>query len=214
MTPRAPGREALLDAAALLMDERGIDQVSLNEINRASGQHNRSAIQYHFGSRDTLVRELFTRTMLTIDAERSALLDHLETSNGQVGVRAAIEVVIGPLARHLRTPDGRRYLRLCGQLLNHPRYNKDARDALQMNTSLIRCAGHVRPGLAHLPPAIAIERASQLIAFTTRALADQARLLDTDQPPRPPLPPDAFTTNLVDVALAMITAPTTTRDTA
>lgn len=214
MTPRAAGREALLDAAALLMDEHGIDQVSLNEINRASGQHNRSAIQYHFGSRDALVHELFSRTMLTIDTERSALLDHLETSSGQVSVRAAIEVVIGPLARQLRTPEGRRYLRLCGQMLNHPRYNKDARDTLQMNTSLIRCAQHARPGLAHLPPAIAIERASQMIAFTTRALADQARLLDTDPPPRPPLPPDAFTTNLVDIALAMITAPTTTHDTA
>jgi AcrR family transcriptional regulator len=209
-TSRTPGREALLDAAALLMDEHGIDHASLNEINRASGQRNRSAVQYHFGSRDALVRELFTRANDTIDAERNALLDHLESTGGPLSERAAIEVVVGPLSRRLRTPEGRRYLRLCGQLLNHPRYNADARDTLQMNTSIIRCAQYIGPALAHLPQAIAIERASQVAAFTVRALADQARLADTDPLPRPVLTTEAFVTNLVDILLAMLTAPTTT----
>ena len=42
----ARGREAILDAASVLMDERGVDQVSLNEINRASGNRNRSAVAW------------------------------------------------------------------------------------------------------------------------------------------------------------------------
>jgi AcrR family transcriptional regulator len=210
MSPRASGREALLDAAALLMDEHGVDQVSLNEINRASGQHNRSAVQYHFGSREVLVRELFTRTMLTMDAERNALLDHLETTGAPLTQRAAIEVIVGPLARRLHTPEGRRYLRLCGQLLHHPRYNQDARATLQLNTSITRSAQYIGPALAHLPRAIAIERASLIVGLTIRALADQARLIDTDPPPRPVLPTDTFASNLVDILHAMLTAPTTT----
>jgi hypothetical protein len=70
------------------------------------------------------------------------------------------------------------------------------------------CASACRPAIEHLPPAIAIERVSQAIGFMVRVLADQARLIDTDTPPREPLAIDAFTTNLVDVLVAMLTAPT------
>lgn len=193
------------------MDEHGIDQVSLNEISRTSDHHNRSAVQYHFGSRDALVRALFARTNVPIDAERSALLDHLEATNGPLSAREAIQVIVGPLARRLHTAEGRRFLRLGGQLLNHPNYNADARDALQLNTSIMRCAAYIRPILAHLPPAIAIERASQMTGFTVRSLADEARLLDTANPPRPVLTPDAFVANLVDVLLGMLGAPASGR---
>ena len=208
--PEHPGRSArraLLRAAAVLMDEQGIDHVSLNEINRASGQLNRSAIQYHFGSREALVRALQEDTMVRIDAERNAILDHLEATRGSLSEEEAVEVVVGPLARQLETIDGRRYLRLCGQLLNHPRYIGDARETVQLNRSVIRCAAYVRPALGHLPPALAIERASQVAGFIVRALADQARLLDAEPPPRPPLELDAFSANLVDVVLGGLRAP-------
>ncbi len=192
------------------MDEHGVDHASLNEINRAAGQHNRSAVQYHFGSRETLVREMVHRAMNLVDAERTAVLDHLEATRATLTPREAVEVVIGPLAKQLSTVEGRRHLRLTGQLLNHPRYNADARDSLQLNGSLARCAVYIAPVLAPLPEAIRIERVSQGIAFVVRAVADQARLQDSDPPPRPVLDPGAFVTNLVDLLTAMLGAPTTT----
>jgi AcrR family transcriptional regulator len=190
------------------MDEHGIDHVSLNAINRASGHRNRSAINYHFGSREAIVRELLGRTMVTLDAERNTLLDHLETTNGALSERDAIEILVGPLARQLLTPDGRRFLRLCGQVVNHPRYVADARETLQVNSSTARCVRYLASAFAQLPESIATERRSQLAGLAIRALAEQARLLDTKPPPRPPLPIEAFTANLVDVLLAVLTAPT------
>ena len=127
---RVTGREALLEAAAVLMDEQGIDHVSLNEINRASGNKNRSAVSYHFGSRDAIVHELVARGMAAADAERQAALDHLEQIGTKITPRMGLELMLGPLARRLETLDGRRYLRLCGQLPNHPRYVADTRDML------------------------------------------------------------------------------------
>ncbi len=189
------------------MDERGIDHVSLNEINRASGHRNRSAISYPFGSRDAIVRELVTRTIVTVNAERHALLDHLETTTGSLSMRAAMEILIGPMSRQLRTPNGRRYLRLLGQLVNHPRYVSDAQDALLVSSSVARCVQHLAPAFRELPGEVAAERRSQIAGFVIRAFADQARLLDTDQQPRTPLSPDGFSANLVDVSLAMLTAP-------
>jgi AcrR family transcriptional regulator len=209
MTEHRRGRTALLDAAAVLMDERGIDNVSLSQINRASGHRNRSAVSYHFGSRDAVVRELVQRTMEGIDAERNALLDHLETTGAPLTGRAVMEVVVGPLTRQLRTAEGRRYLRLCAQLVSHPRFVSDPREIISVNSSGRRCARHLAAALARLPASVAAERASQMAGFLVRACADQARLLDASPPPRPPLEVGAFTGNLVDMLLAMLAAPAT-----
>ena len=53
---RQLGKQALLDAAAVLMDERGVDNVTLQDISQASGHRNRSAVQYHFGSRAAVIQ--------------------------------------------------------------------------------------------------------------------------------------------------------------
>ncbi|HET9051915.1 MAG TPA: hypothetical protein VFO60_09430, partial [Candidatus Dormibacteraeota bacterium] len=159
-----------------------------------------------------VVRELVARTMAFVDAERNALLDHLEIAGAApLTDRAVVEVVVGPLARQLRTPDGRRYLRLCAQLITHPRFVNDPREALLMSRSAQRCAQHLAGALAHLPTAISVERASQVIGFLIRACGDQARLLDAPEPSRAPLGIEAFSANLVDTMLAILHAPTTAR---
>jgi AcrR family transcriptional regulator len=201
------GPEALLDAAAILIDERGIDQVSLNEINRASGHRNRSAVHYHFGSRDAVVRELLERTVKSIDQERNILIDHIQGTDAARSEREVMQVLVEPLCRQLRTVEGRRYLRLCAQVVNHPRFFADAGEALQVSQSLRRCAELLRPTIAHLLPEVSAERRSQVVAFSIRALADQARLMDAE-PSRPRLDIEQFSANLVDVLLAILNAPT------
>src|SRR5438046_5620421 len=103
---RQLGRQALLDAAAVLMDERGVDNVTTQDINQASGHRNRSAVQYHFGSRDAVIQAVMARTMQPIDTERNMLLDHLATTGPRLTPRGALEVVVSPLARQLRSPEG------------------------------------------------------------------------------------------------------------
>src|ERR1700749_976570 len=186
---RQLGKQALLDAAALLMDERGVDNVTTQDINQASGHRNRSAVQYHFGSRDAVIQAVMARTMEPIDAERNMLLDHLESTGTRLTPRGALEVVVSPLARQLRTPEGRRYLRLGAQLINHPRFVRDAGDAVMVNTSVSRCVRYILPLLSHLPPSIAAERTSQ-------------------GPGRAVLSVEDFSANLVDTILAILQAPT------
>jgi AcrR family transcriptional regulator len=205
---RQLGKQALVDAAAVLMDERGVDNVTLQDIGQASGHRNRSAVQYHFGSRDAVIRAVISRNMEPIDAERNLLLDHLEATGAALTTRSVLEVVVRPLARHLRTPEGRRYFRIGAQLINHPRFMTDAREATALNTSITRCAAYLLPALDHLPPPIIAERTSQVIGFIVRACADQSRLMDSDPPARPVLSVEDFTVNLVDTVLAILEAPT------
>jgi AcrR family transcriptional regulator len=211
---KALGPEALIEVAAALMDEHGIDGVSDSQIIQVSGHRNRSAIKYHFGSRDDLVRAVMMPTMEKMNAERNALLDHLETvGGGQVSARSAVEVAVGPLARQLRSPEGRRYLRLGAQVLDHPRFVNDIRDVLwgstAANRGLVRSAALLGPYMQHIPPAVRLERASLAVGFVIRACADQARLLDNPLPSRPPHGLEDFVANLVDTTLAMLLAPST-----
>ncbi len=205
---RQLGKQAILDAAAVLMDERGVDNVTIQEINQASGHRNRSAVQYHFGSRDAVIQAVMAQTMLPIDAERNMLLDHLESIGTRLTPRSAVEVVVSPLARQLRSPEGRRYLRLGAQLINHPRFVRDAGDAVMVNTSVTRCVRYILPVLAHLPAPIAAERTSQVTGFVIRALGDQCRLMDSEKPSRAVLSVEDFSANLVDTILAILQAPT------
>jgi AcrR family transcriptional regulator len=205
---RQLGKQALLEAAAVLMDERGVDNVTIQDISQASGHRNRSAVRYHFGSRDAVVRAVIMRTMDAVDAERNVLLDHLETTGAPLTPRSVIEVVVAPLARQLRTPEGRRYLRICAQLINHPRFMSDAGDAITLNASVRRSARHLIPVLTRLPGPVAAERASQVTGFIARACGDQSRLMDSDPPARPVLSVEDFTLNLVDTVVAILEAPT------
>lgn len=204
---RQLGKQAILDAAAILIDERGVDNVTAQDINQASGHRNRSAVQYHFGSRDAVIQAVMARSMQPLDAERNLLLDHLERTGTRLTPRGALEVVVSPLAQQLRSPEGRRYLRLGAQLINHPRFVRDAGDTIMVNTSIARCARYILPVLDHLPARVAAERTSQVASFVIRALGDQCRLMDSEQKTRPLLSIEDFSANLVDTIMAILQAP-------
>src|ERR1700757_4335325 len=109
---RQLGKQALLDAAAALMGGRGGANVTVQDISQASGHRNRSAVQYHFGNRDAVIKAVISRSMEPIDAEHNMLLDHMEATGATLAPRSVLEGVVRPLARQLRAPEGRRYFRI------------------------------------------------------------------------------------------------------
>src|SRR5690606_30346962 len=76
-------RDAILDAAERLFAERGHDNTSMRQITQAA-QVNLSAVNYHFGSKDTLIEAVFQRRLDALNDERLRILDALEAkSEGQ-----------------------------------------------------------------------------------------------------------------------------------
>ena len=94
-------RDAILDAAERLFAERGHDNTSMRQITQAA-QVNLSAVNYHFGSKDTLIEAVFQRRLAALNDERLRILDGLESrAGGQPLTPAAIiEAYFGPLVRH------------------------------------------------------------------------------------------------------------------
>ncbi|HUF17319.1 MAG TPA: TetR/AcrR family transcriptional regulator [Thermoanaerobaculia bacterium] len=70
----ADTRELLLDTAERLFAARGIDAVSLRDIT-AEAEANIAAVNYHFGSKENLIREVISRRLQPLNEERLRLLD-------------------------------------------------------------------------------------------------------------------------------------------
>jgi AcrR family transcriptional regulator len=114
--PAASGRVALVLAAERLFAERGLDGVSLRQINEAAGQRNASAAHYHFGSREGVVRAVFEHRMAAVDARRRAVIESLHREGRMSDVRALIAAWIRPLAAELvPRPEGNHYVRFLDQ---------------------------------------------------------------------------------------------------
>lgn len=83
MTRLAGTRERLITAAEELFSTRGIGAVSLNEIVRASGARNATALQYHFGDRAGLLRAVLDKHGGDVDERRHAMLDAYELDHSE-----------------------------------------------------------------------------------------------------------------------------------
>src|SRR5690606_20536073 len=93
-------RERILNAAQKLFEQRSFTQVSVREITDAAGV-GIAAINYHFGSKDGLLRALFQRAAPTLLAERKQLLraagqQNLDTPQR---VRAILHALLSPVIR-------------------------------------------------------------------------------------------------------------------
>jgi AcrR family transcriptional regulator len=103
---------ALILAAERLIAERGADTITLRDITEAAGVANVSAINYHFGSREALLRAVFQYRVGVINARRHLYLDKLAQTDKLLDLRSLVGALVHPLAEELVIrPDGNYYLR-------------------------------------------------------------------------------------------------------
>jgi len=110
-------REALILKAQELFAQKGIDAVSLNEINKAAGQKNTSAMHYHFGNKQGLIDAIIYEHYASIDEDINQRLDHFDALPAeQQTARALTEANLLPFAKQLDSPRGVNYLMLVSQV--------------------------------------------------------------------------------------------------
>jgi AcrR family transcriptional regulator len=196
-------REALLDAAEQLFAERGMYGVSLGEVGRQANQHNRSAIQYHFGSREALIEAIASRHIAELNARRADLVRTLDLTGRGHDLRSLVEALILPPFRLLETSGW--HFRFLVQwsvqvsstqgfvgLLGHP-------DAGSFGTVLSR----VDEAIGDVDPAVRLFRYRNALMTVLRALAEYETAGAAGEPLDEPL----AITSLVDLLVGMLAAP-------
>ena len=114
-------KDRLLDAAEELFSDRGIDATSLRAVTSAAGV-NLASVNYHFESKDGLVRSVFLRRLEPLNNERLELLDALEiTAAGTaIELEAILDAWVLPALRMGQSPEGKRFKRLLGRIYSEP----------------------------------------------------------------------------------------------
>lgn len=201
-------RDKLLDAAARLFAERGIDNVSIAEIVRAAGQRNASAVHYHFGNRSEVLRALLAEHVPTIQERRTELLEKAR-ARPRRDVKSAVEAVVRPVTELAqRGWRERAYLQIGSELTHWLARSDEAGIAeLMEQTGGFDAWRLVRErAQGSLPDDLWDERQEIAISFIGRAAADRARLLGQGGE-HPVLSDDRFVANLIAMVVGAMRAP-------
>jgi AcrR family transcriptional regulator len=102
--PSDQTRTAILAAAERLYAERGFGDVTLRDI-VAEANVNLAAVNYHFGSKDELIAELFVTRSLALNRERLRELRAAEDGGGRAGVADILRALVGPSLRGCIGPE-------------------------------------------------------------------------------------------------------------
>jgi AcrR family transcriptional regulator len=211
----APTRQKILDTALALFAERGLDAVSLSEINRAAGQRNSSALQYHFGGREGLLRAILAPYAAAIRDRRReliALASQPSTDDDDTPLRRAAEVLVRPQAE-LGAGDwrDRAMSRIVADLFTDPHHPYSEFDDLLGERATAEMAHLLTAALADLPADVRAERLRVASTFVVHAASDRARQVDAagrvNGSADPVSPTDLFVDNLVDMVVGALSAP-------
>jgi TetR/AcrR family transcriptional regulator, regulator of cefoperazone and chloramphenicol sensitivity len=171
-----------------LFAREGVDRVTVRQLNEAAGQKNTSALHYHFGSREGLLRAIVERHQAVVDADRSR---RLAAGPADPSLPAAVELIVAPLAERLRSPSGRDYLRIVPQCIDRKVLPPPALDA-----AISMVSAH----LGHLPAAARSRRMRAMLLFAFTMLADRAASPDRATSD------DEFVSDLCAMATAILAA--------
>jgi AcrR family transcriptional regulator len=209
----AEGRLRLLAAAEHVFATHGLE-VPNREIIAVAGQHNRSAVTYHFASRDGLVDAVCERHEIPVAQHRRHLIARLP-GPGDRATRQLVEAHLQPLTAEMLRCAPSYWARLSELLLADqplrlsraaapgaagqpgPRRPADA----GLTALLDLMAAH----LSHLPAPEAADRVALTVRFMTGGLARWERDHQDDPGRVAPLP--SFALMLSDLAVAMLDAP-------
>lgn len=117
-------KEKILDAAEKLFALKGYHSTSLREIT-SKARVNLASVNYHFGSKEKLLKSVFERRLIPLNNLRFGLLDEVEEKarreKRKPRVREILTAFVEPTLRHIEAGEGwREFSMLVGRALNDP----------------------------------------------------------------------------------------------
>ncbi|MGA9911147.1 MAG: TetR/AcrR family transcriptional regulator [Paraburkholderia sp.] len=201
-------RAKLVAIAERLFAERGIEGVSLSDINKKAGQRNKNATHYHFGSKDGLLQAILDKHVPGIAARRNALLDDLE-ARGEPTLRDVVRALVYPVAEKLLDPDGgKEFVRLDAQLVaTHTLSIQNLRTSSFKLSQVDRLTRALLGVIKNLPEPVAQQRLMLAAVVLFHGLADHSRMLDVSEMKSLAMHTELLVRNLEDCLVALLGGP-------
>lgn len=195
-------RGLLLEAAERVMAERGLD-VPLKDIALEAGQRNNSAVPYHFGSREGLIRAVIELRTAPQEARRVELLADLERSGGRAELGVLVGMLVRPACELPYAAGATHYARFVEQVRNRPAL-ADVEFAVDRWPAAQIAASKLAQELGDLPVEVRRRRIETLIGVQFSMLADLERRWDGAGSPAPSAD---VVDDLVSMLVGMLSAP-------
>ncbi len=112
-------KEKIMDTAERLFAQDGIKETSVREITAKAETH-LASVNYHFGSKDGLIRAVLARRTEPLNRERLRLLEtfEIEAKNKPVDLELILYALFSPSIKFcLNFPD---FMQLAGRMLSEP----------------------------------------------------------------------------------------------
>ena len=197
-------RGALLDAAEELFARFGIDAVSSRRIAEHAGTANHSAVAYHFGGREELLRALITRHLADTGTRRTALVEQLPEDAALPDLLAAM---ILPWVEYLDTlpvPSWR--ARFVHQIRSVPSVHNLLAGFTVASAAMEELIRRTQAAAGGIPPSVLYGRSSILGSMVLGVCAEyEARLQDGVETPNW----TGVGYFLIDACAGMLAAPVT-----
>lgn len=190
----------MVDAAERLVAEEGLGAMSLRAVQAAAGQRNKSAAQYHFGSRDGLIEAVVVARMAPVNERRAEILAQHVTAAGPTA-RGMVEALVVPLAEHTLGRPGSRWARFLLQASSDPSLAEVVARRVEGRSYRAVVDGLVAV-LDDVPEPLRLRRVGQVTLLAVGSLAA------AESRPRL-LPLEVEVADLVDVCVGAVTAPST-----
>ncbi|CAM3523147.1 helix-turn-helix domain-containing protein [Nocardioides dubius] len=191
-----------MEVAERLFASKGVNATLVSDIVEGAGQRNPSALRYHFGSKEGVLKAIVERHQQRVEERRSAIIAGWPAP-GPTTSQDAMQVLVQPLVDLLADESGRRYLCIVGQIID------------QLDLDGTTNIGGERPGLvatieamrAQVPDrraAVVSSRVQAVILMVAASLAARARDLLSGGTPAVATP--LFNANLVAMGAAALAA--------
>lgn len=187
----------MIEAAERLAAERGLGALTVQGVQQAAGQRNKSAVSYHFGSMQGLVDALVAHRMAPANERRSQMLLAL---GEQPTATDLVEVLVRPLAESVLGRSPSYWARFLLQALGDPEMSAAALAAAD-DQALRVAQDRLVDRLDHLPEPVRRLRVLSIFGYAAVVLAAHEVGLTTD------LDIDDLTGEIVDACCALVGVP-------
>ncbi len=164
-------KEQIVIAAERLFAARGLDGVSLRQIGAAAGNGNNSAVQYHFGTKEQLVKAIFEYRQPQLDERRRLLVERRRPSD----LRSLVECYMLPTLEQ-GEQQGSNYLSFVAMLQQHgdrALFDDVPPEYLERTRLFIEQVSRLLPAI---PVVVRNHRIQQAMMFGVHAASDRERV--------------------------------------